>query len=177
MPMLVYIAKHIAKQFWFNNTQGCSSKAHALLQYRNLSQSFSLDHSYFLIFKPTELLQCQNNHTAYQTEQVTHTQYFSLQCCHSCYIFSFGSSCSIRCIILMGCHKIWVCALVVFIFACMWTLVVFFHCVKVSVLVCMYILWVIASLCVFMYVQPLFHGHVMVSAPCLSYFSSSFWSA
>lgn len=64
--------------------------------------------SYFLIFKPTELLQCQNNHTAYQTEQVkhTHTQYFSLQCSHSCYIFCFCSSCSIRCIILMGCRKI-----------------------------------------------------------------------
>ncbi len=36
---------------------------------------------------------------------------------------------------------------------------------KVSGLVCVYILWVIASLCVFMYAQPLFHGHVMVSAP------------
>lgn len=83
MPMLVYIAKHIAKQFWFNNTQGCSSKALALLQYRNLSQSFSLDHSYFLIFKPTELLQCQNNHTAYQTEQVTHTHTHSIFLCNA----------------------------------------------------------------------------------------------
>lgn len=55
-----------------------------------------------------------------------HTQYFSLQCSHSCYRFCFASTCSIRCVhqILLGCCKIWVCALVVFIFA--WTLVVVF---------------------------------------------------
>lgn len=56
------------------------------------------------------------------------------------------------------------CSLVVFICACMWTLVVFFlPCEHV----CVYILWVIAALCVFMYVQPLFHGHVTVSPPCI----------
>ncbi len=77
---------YIAKQFWFNNTQGCSSKALALLQYRNFSQSFSLDHSYFLIFKPTELLQCQNNHTAYQKEQVTHTRTHTHTHTHSIFL-------------------------------------------------------------------------------------------
>lgn len=44
---------------------------------------------------------CVSNRTSY-----THTQYFSLQCSHSCYRFCFASSCSIRCIILMGCHKL-----------------------------------------------------------------------
>lgn len=41
-----------------------------------------------------------------QNKLQIHTQYFSLQCSHSCYRFCFASSCSIRCIILMGCHKL-----------------------------------------------------------------------
>lgn len=78
----------------------------------------------------------------------------------------------------MGCHKIWVCALVVFIFACMWTLVFFFKVMWkwVCLSVCTYCGSLLHCVCLCTF-SSCFYGHVMVSAPCLSYFSSSFWSA